>query len=277
MELLAVGNICKTQIEHQVYGEVAKTLDSLGYVIIKIRLFRSGEKSVLQVILEKSNGEPVHINDCEQASRCISAILDTKEDIIDATYNLEVMSTGVNRPLTRPEDFARFIEQRARIKVIQKIDGVGVFYGTISRFDGKVIVITQEVSSVAIEFSNISDAALDLIEREERFKEDKKTPEYQQRFEGKRVSERKSRSDGSYRQGGERRSFDSERPRQPRADSNFNSDRRPPREGERSFGPRRASSEGGERRSFDSERPRQPRADSNFNSDRRPPRKTKKF
>ncbi len=199
MELLAVGNVCRTQIEHKVYGTVFKTLESLSYEIIKIRLFRSGDKSVLQFTLERSNGEPVSINDCDKASKCISAILDTREDFIDSSYNLEVMSSGINKPLTRPIDFERSIGQRVRIKVTEKIEGVGVFYGVISKFDGKVIILNQEMSSVAINFSNISDAALDLIEKEERIKEDRTTPEYKKKFEGKRVSNRKfggKREDG---------------------------------------------------------------------------------
>ena len=238
MELLAVGNVCRTQIEHKVYGEVVKTIDSLEYIIVKIRLFRSGDKSVLQVLLEKNDGEPVSINDCEKASKAMAAILDVKDDFIDAAYNLEVMSAGINRPLTRPEDFERFMGQRARIKLVQKIDGVGVFYGAISKFDGKVVVINQEESSVAIEFSNISDAALDLIEREERFKEDKNSPEYQQRFEGKRVSERKFGSNRrSDEDRGPRREGDSRGGDRPRR--SFNSDRPASEGGERRFPPRR--------------------------------------
>ena len=195
MKLLAVGNICKTQIEHQIYEAIVKTLDSLGYSIIKIRLFRSGDKNILQVTLEKNTGDPVSINDCTEASRAISVILDTKDDIINISYNLEVMSTGINRPLTRPEDFTRFITQRARIKVIQKIDGIGVFYGIITKFDGKVVIIKQDSSLVAIELSNISDAALDLVEKQERFKENKNTLEYKKKFHGKRISDRKFKSD----------------------------------------------------------------------------------
>jgi len=194
MKFLAVGNICKTQIEHQIYGVIAKTLDSLGCSIIKIHLFKSGSKNILQIILEKNNGEPVNINDCTGASRAISTILDTKDDIIDMAYNLEVMSAGINRPLTRPEDFTRFITQRARIKVIQKIDGIATFYGEIIKCDGKVVTIKQESSLLAIELSNISDASLDLIEKQDFIRENKNTPEYKKKFQGKRVSDRKLKS-----------------------------------------------------------------------------------
>ena len=226
MELLAVGNVCRTQIEHKVYGEVAKTLDSLSYEIIKLRLFRSGDKSVLQFILEKSNGDPVSIDDCQKASKCISAILDTKEEFIENSYNLEVMSSGINKPLTRPIDFERSIGSRVRIKVIQKIEDVGVFYGTISKFDGKVVILNQETSSVAINFSNISDATLDLIEKEERVREDRTTPEYKKKFQDKRVSNRKFGT-----RGGDERSYgrsndgDRSRDRRSRGDSVEREDR----------------------------------------------------
>lgn len=241
MELLAVGNVCRTQIEHKVYGEVAKTLDSLSYEIIKLRLFRSGDKSVLQFVLEKSNGDPVSIDDCQKASKCISAILDTKEEFIENSYNLEVMSSGINKPLTRPIDFERSIGSRVRIKVIQKIEDVGVFYGTISKFDGKVVILNQETSSVAINFSNISDATLDLIEKEERVREDRTTPEYKKKFQDKRVSTRKfGTRGGDERSYGRSNDSDRSRDRRSRGDSVEREDRntqtnRP----DRKFGTRR--------------------------------------
>jgi hypothetical protein len=50
----------------------------------------------------------VNLEDCEAVSREVSALLDVN-DPIDGNYTLEVSSPGIERPLFKPEHFARFI------------------------------------------------------------------------------------------------------------------------------------------------------------------------
>src|SRR4029078_9067728 len=59
---------------------------------------------------------PVSHADCERVSRDISAALDVS-DVISHAYQLEVSSPGLDRPLRRERDFARFAGQNARIKL----------------------------------------------------------------------------------------------------------------------------------------------------------------
>lgn len=190
---LASGNVCRTQIEHKIYQIIAKTLHSLGYFIVKMRLFRSGEKSTLQVCLEKNDGKAVNISDCEKASKCISAILDVKEDLIEESYHLEVMSTGVNRPLTRSEDFSSNIGNNVRIKTLRKIDTSSVYNGRLVKASENNIVLDCGDGLVAIELNNIGDASLQVNFDPPQRKEDKKSPQYKQKFEDKQKSNRKAK------------------------------------------------------------------------------------
>ena len=53
----------------------------------------------------------VGLDDCERVSRDVSAALDVA-DTIPHAYQLEVSSPGLDRPLRRERDFARFVGER---------------------------------------------------------------------------------------------------------------------------------------------------------------------
>jgi ribosome maturation factor RimP len=75
-------------------------------------------------------GETVSLENCERVSRDISAALDVA-DLIPHAYQLEVSSPGLDRPLRRPADFARFAGREARIRLTEGVDGRRNFSGLI--------------------------------------------------------------------------------------------------------------------------------------------------
>jgi ribosome maturation factor RimP len=89
--------------------------------------------------------ESVSIEDCERVNREISTILDV-EDPLPSAYTLEVSSPGLDRPLTRAEDYQRFAGRRAKLVMREKIDGQGYFKGQLGGLesnDGHVIVLIE--------------------------------------------------------------------------------------------------------------------------------------
>jgi ribosome maturation factor RimP len=68
---------------------------------------------VLRLFIDKEGG--VTLDDCASLSRELSAVLDV-EDAIQVGYSLEVSSPGLNRPLKKESDFARFVGKKAKIR-----------------------------------------------------------------------------------------------------------------------------------------------------------------
>ena len=62
------------------------------------------------------------VEDCETLSRHVAALLDVEDPISDA-YRLEVSSPGIDRPLTRIEDYERFSGELAKISLRFMLDG----------------------------------------------------------------------------------------------------------------------------------------------------------
>ena len=54
------------------------------------------------------------VKDCEQISRHVATLLDV-DDPIRSAYVLEISSPGIDRPLTRIEDYDRFAGELAKI------------------------------------------------------------------------------------------------------------------------------------------------------------------
>lgn len=158
-------------LEKRVEEAVAPSLEQLGYAIIRIRMINGDRANTLQVMLEKSDGQQVNIDDCQKASKQMSAVLDV-ENIISERYTLEVSSPGIDRPLTRLKDFETYKGQEAKLEVIEKINDARKFRGALAGVDGEDILINTNVVSLEspqdentkINFNNIRSAKLVLTD-----------------------------------------------------------------------------------------------------------------
>jgi ribosome maturation factor RimP len=79
--------------------------------------------------------DSVSIEDCEQVTREMSAILDV-EDPLPFAYTLEVSSPGLDRPLRGRTDYERFAGRLAKIVVSEAVDNQKAFEGRLRGLDG---------------------------------------------------------------------------------------------------------------------------------------------
>jgi ribosome maturation factor RimP len=93
---------------------VTAELDKLGLDLVELQRGGSRSRPTLQVRIDRRDEQPVTVDDCATASRAIEARLDEGHDI-GVRYVLEVSSPGVERLLTRPADWRRFVGQRANV------------------------------------------------------------------------------------------------------------------------------------------------------------------
>jgi ribosome maturation factor RimP len=96
----------------------------------------------IDVTVEAAAGGAASVShdDCARVSRDVSAALDVA-DLISHAYQLEVSSPGLDRPLRREGDFARFAGRSARVRMSDEggVEGRRNFSGTIrGAKDGRV-------------------------------------------------------------------------------------------------------------------------------------------
>jgi len=95
------------QVEQKVCTIIEPSLLELGYELVQVKYFNLGKKNTLQIMIERLDDQAIIVSDCEKVSHTISALLDV-EDPISSSYNLEVSSAGIDRPLVKTKDYARY-------------------------------------------------------------------------------------------------------------------------------------------------------------------------
>ncbi len=144
---------------------------SSGLELVDVEFRGAGGKArMLRVFIDKPGG--VTHADCEAVSREVGAILDVEDAVPGGSYTLEVSSPGLDRKLTRPEDFARFVSSRVKLTTREPIEGNRFFEGRLESFcEGTLVVAVrpakakrgkpeQPARHVEIAFSNVEKANL---------------------------------------------------------------------------------------------------------------------
>ena len=108
---------------------IVLTLRARGYVLVRVRLSGS-RRQTLQVMAERSDDAAMTVDDCADISRALSAVLDV-EDPIGGSYELEISSPGIDRPLIKLEDFGRYVGFQAQVRTKILLDGQRKFCGRL--------------------------------------------------------------------------------------------------------------------------------------------------
>jgi ribosome maturation factor RimP len=96
-----------------------------GFALVRVKMIGGGSDPTLQVMAEDPATRQLTLDDCTRLSRRLSVMLDELEaegkDPIDHAYRLEVSSPGIDRPLTRLQDFEDWKGHQARIALVEKV------------------------------------------------------------------------------------------------------------------------------------------------------------
>lgn len=107
-----------------------------GFELVRVKMMTTEVGRTLQVMAEDPASQQLVIEQCTQLSRALSDVLDA-EDPIEEEYHLEVSSPGIDRPLTRPKDFALWAGHKAKISMTEPLDGRKKFQGTLLGLDAR--------------------------------------------------------------------------------------------------------------------------------------------
>jgi len=147
---------------HRVEELIAPSLEALGFELVRVRFGGPG-RPTLQIMIERQDREALTVDDCASASKAISALLDV-EDPIGGAYNLEISSPGLDRPLTRIEDFERFAGFEAKIEVTLPVDGRKRLRGQVLGVENGNVRISRDEGSHSVPFETIKKAKLILTD-----------------------------------------------------------------------------------------------------------------
>src|SRR5215472_7298244 len=141
---------------------VTPSLEAMGYRLVRVSM-TGGRRATLQVMAERLDGAAMTVEDCADISRSLSALLDVADPIAGA-YTLEVSSPGIDRPLIRREDFARFAGFEAKIELTQPQAGRRRFRGRLLGVDGDSVRLLADGAEIALPLAAVLRAKLALTD-----------------------------------------------------------------------------------------------------------------
>ena len=152
-------------IEAKISQIIEDAVNELGFSLVRVQFsgVQAG-RNQLQIMTEPKKDREMTVEDCQMLSRHISVLLDV-DDPIASPYVLEVSSPGIDRPLTRIEDFNRFNGELAKITLRRMLDGRRRFQGRLTGLSAtQKVGIETSFGRFEFDFNEIESARIDPSE-----------------------------------------------------------------------------------------------------------------
>ena len=114
------------------------TVQALGLDLWGMEYQSQGRHTLLRLYIDAAEG--VTVDNCAEASRHVSALLDV-EDPISGEYTLEVSSPGVDRLLFRLEQYTAYIGEWIELRLRVPFEGRRKFKGTLKGIEGEDVIV----------------------------------------------------------------------------------------------------------------------------------------
>jgi len=126
----------------------------MGYELVDLQVSNRG--GLLRLFIDKPGG--IGLEDCAAVSRQLSRVLEVEGVKYD---RLEVSSPGLDRPLRKAQDFARFAGQKADVRMrTPDASGRRRFVGVLRGENGGRVSLELEGQTVALAIEDIDRARL---------------------------------------------------------------------------------------------------------------------
>lgn len=114
----------------------------LGYELWDVVFEKVGSLYELTVYIDSDDG--IGIEDCEKVSRALDPLLD-RYDPISQAYTFYVSSAGLERTLSLPEHFEKFMGHQVEVKLFRAVSGAKQHTGVLCAYEnGRVTIENGE-------------------------------------------------------------------------------------------------------------------------------------
>jgi ribosome maturation factor RimP len=135
---------------------LTQPLSSRGLDLEGVEISKVGRRSLVRVMIDKDGG--VTLDDIAEATRFVSAELDSHDLFGEAPYTLEVTSPGVDRPLTSPRHWRRNVDRLVKVKAT---DG-DTFTGRICAADDRHATIDVAGRTREVPYDDVATARIEI-------------------------------------------------------------------------------------------------------------------
>ena len=102
---------------NELFNSFEEILNEHGYALYDLEFIK--KSNILSVLIERTDGENINIDDCVKVSEILNQYLDSHEFYNEA-YTLDVSSPGIMRPLKTKNHYQQQIGNEIEINLYQK-------------------------------------------------------------------------------------------------------------------------------------------------------------
>jgi len=130
-------------------GLLEPTLAGLGYELVDMQVSNRGR--FLRIFMDKPGG--ITVDECAAVSRHLSRLFEVEGIDYD---RLEVSSPGMDRPLRRPADFARFTGRKVDVRMrLADATGRRRYVGVLRGIEGATATVEVDGAPVALQLEGV--------------------------------------------------------------------------------------------------------------------------
>ena len=153
----------------QIRAAAERVAGSHGLEVVDVEFGGSGKERILRVTLEKNAAERAKLKaaagaeglperlaqgrlsveqlsgitheDCAEFSRDFSVLLDVEDMVPGGEYTLEASSPGLDRKLTKPDEFRRFSGSLVKVQTFEPVRNNRHWQGRLTAGEGETITV----------------------------------------------------------------------------------------------------------------------------------------
>ena len=141
--------------ETKVDALIRPVVERMGYELWGCEYHAAGRHGILRVFIDRDEG--VTLDDCALVSAQVSAMLDV-EDPIQGSYDLEVSSPGMDRPLLLPDHYRRLAGSLVKIRLAVPVAGRRNVKGRLLGLEDMKVCIETDGEVLHLPFADVVSA-----------------------------------------------------------------------------------------------------------------------
>lgn len=143
----------RSQLKEELTGKLRTLLAEEMFDLWELDLAPQSGRIAVRVTVDRVSG--VTLADCAYWNKKIGRYLEA-EDLIPASYVLEVGSPGIERSLTRPEHYVRFVGSRVELRLHDPREGRRTFRGELLEAGAEAVTVADaEAGRITVPYAAI--------------------------------------------------------------------------------------------------------------------------
>ena len=151
--------MAREAIEANILEALERVAPDHGIDIVSVEMAGPGDRPTVRVRVDRLDGEPIDMGEVVRQTSWVSQVVEDLDPFTGA-YDLEVSSPGIDRPLRRERDFARFVGEDAEVAVRQQVDGRNKLSGEIIGAQDGVVSLLVDGKELSVELANVKAAKI---------------------------------------------------------------------------------------------------------------------